>query len=1008
MKRRFLFPLFILAPLTACSVANVYQVRAIINEENFVVKIGDIVPVEQRRLVHNDEEKIVQGQIILPDGTSQAGKSFTVNMPGVYTVEYRAFFGTEEVAQYIYYHCYRESGDLFLSSSSINKATTGEYSYNTKTSKAQGAKLKLDANTVFTYDGVIDFSSFDKDAPFIEFIVDTSSQGSSDLESFTVRLTDADDSTNYVDITVTDSGPVDDDGKGCYVLAGSNNQFKTGYEGGRTGTLHVAKYGANVNSSFRALPAENPVKIAKFSLDYEEKELYADQMYNLWQKDIITDLDDKSIYGSMVWEGFKNHKATVSVFANSLVSATANLIITGVAGIDLTQMVFEDVDAPNIVIDYDGQDPHDLPKASINRPYKIFDASVVDNFDRDLPYEVSVTYVDQANSREKDISIANGEFTPKEEGTYKITYTAKDHSLNETTEVIEVTSITGTQNMEISLSVSPMSQNIFTEFNLPSADDVIVSGGSGKAKITRVITNAAGEEIEIEGNVFVPTEVGAYTAKYYARDYIGNTANCSLALTALNPNQPIFIGDVLLPRVLIKGHTYTLPNYQGVEVVNNKTTYLDSKIYVNDALIQNNTFVAGSNCNIKYKLEGQTGNSEYLTSIDVVDTGDPIDQSKYFVGNFITFENKDNIGLRAEEDAHALFASVLPYDNPTFRFSINRANIHFEKLVFKFTDSLDPSISLSFNVTFDENKTYVSIGDSLEKFEMAHESRPINYEDYEISFDSATRVLKDISYNELTLVKYDDNGHPFNGFQHGLYLDIYLTGVTSTSYFLMLGISNQILGHVDMYTDFSSPIIIFNNKFINEQTYGDNAYVPSVDAFDILSDVSVKVSARAPDGTYKLQNADATKTNTFLLDQFGSYNVIYRATDGYGNFVTYSRKITVYDNQAPVLTVDANFKESYSLNSKIRIPNYTVTDNLNDYTLDIFLLMPNNEQRLLLVDNNGDITSYLDPNNPLYNASFKVDSRTFRVEQYGKYTMRFVAYDSDFNRTIVEYTFEVK
>ena len=59
-------------------------------------------------------------------------------------------------------------------------------------------------------------------------------------------------------------------------------------------------------------------------------------------------------------------------------------------------------------------------------------------------------------------------------------------------------------------------------------------------------------------------------------------------------------------------------------------------------------------------------------------------------------------------------------------------------------------------------------------------------------------------------------------------------------------------------------------------------------------------------------------------------------------------------------------------------------------------------------DNNGLVTSYLEKDNMYYNASFKVDSRTFRAEQYGKYTMRFVAYDSDFCRTVKEYTFEVR
>ena len=47
-----------------------------------------------------------------------------------------------------------------------------------------------------------------------------------------------------------------------------------------------------------------------------------------------------------------------------------------------------------------------------------------------------------------------------------------------------------------------------------------------------------------------------------------------------------------------------------------------------------------------------------------------------------------------------------------------------------------------------------------------------------------------------------------------------------------------------------------------------------------------------------------------------------------------------------------------------------MTDNLNDYKLDIFLIMPDNQERLLLTDKNGTVTSYLDENSMIYNPSF--------------------------------------
>ena len=168
-------------------------------------------------------------------------------MPGVYQVIYRAFFGVEEVSESIYYHCYRQSSDMFISSNSSNKAVNGEFSYSDKTNKIKGAKLTLDSNTVYTYDGTIDFNTFNPDESFIRFIVDTSKQGESDIESFTIRLTDVNNSRNYVDLLITDSGIENCNGQACYVLAGSNNQPKTGYENFRPERRNDPDYMPHVN-----------------------------------------------------------------------------------------------------------------------------------------------------------------------------------------------------------------------------------------------------------------------------------------------------------------------------------------------------------------------------------------------------------------------------------------------------------------------------------------------------------------------------------------------------------------------------------------------------------------------------------------------------------------------------------------------------------------------------------------------------------------------------------------
>ena len=116
-KKWLLFPLLFFLP--ACSSINhsFYQARALHqNEMVDNVKIGDKITVEPKTLSYDGQSKVVNGQIILPDGTSKAGDNFIIEMPGIYTVEYRAFFGVHEEKVSIFYHCHRTSGDFFQTS----------------------------------------------------------------------------------------------------------------------------------------------------------------------------------------------------------------------------------------------------------------------------------------------------------------------------------------------------------------------------------------------------------------------------------------------------------------------------------------------------------------------------------------------------------------------------------------------------------------------------------------------------------------------------------------------------------------------------------------------------------------------------------------------------------------------------------------------------------------------------------------------------------------------------
>lgn len=98
-------------------------------------------------------------------------------------------------------------------------------------------------------------------------------------------------------------------------------------------------------------------------------------------------------------------------------------------------------------------------------------------------------------------------------------------------------------------------------------------------------------------------------------------------------------------------------------------------------------------------------------------------------------------------------------------------------------------------------------------------------------------------------------------------------------------------------------------------------------------------------------------------------------------------------------------KQEYTKGDTVEIPFYTV-EGASDYKADVVLFLPNAEIMLLSHEENGSITYYTNNKN-LYRASFGVSDTSFCAEMKGEYTLRYVVYDKDYNRTVNELTFTV-
>ncbi|MBQ3356181.1 MAG: hypothetical protein IJG45_03615 [Oscillospiraceae bacterium] len=105
------------------------------------------------------------------------------------------------------------------------------------------------------------------------------------------------------------------------------------------------------------------------------------------------------------------------------------------------------------------------------------------------------------------------------------------------------------------------------------------------------------------------------------------------------------------------------------------------------------------------------------------------------------------------------------------------------------------------------------------------------------------------------------------------------------------------------------------------------------------------------------------------------------------------------------ITVSPLSQSEFHKGDVVQIPTYSV-EGVSEYTADVLLLTPNAEIFFLSHEKNGSITYYANNTN-LYRASFCVSDTSFRAEMKGEYTLRYVVYDKEYNRTVTEVAFTV-
>lgn len=979
------------------------------------IYIGEVIDATEYTLSYAGGSIKAEGfTAVYPSGGVYGGDSLVVEQAGKYEITYYANVDGTRVEDTQSYIAVRTPKDIIYST---DGATIGYGKYEVDSpykiqKDTYGALVTFKAGTSIVFSTTIPTEKLTDKFNIIDMIVMPSVFKETDFERLTVRVSDSEDPNNYVDVVINSSNVVDGAGQVSYVRAGANGQQIGGYEGT---TYHTMGYGTSIEHSFRGTARKGEfrdnVTVSEHSLtvaiDNAEKKVYCGPKSNdSKENSLVNDLDDVANYKGNPWGGFTSDEVTVKVTASAFTKANGQVIVKSFGEYNFAKDI-QDTAAPQIALDYDESKP--LPVATVGLEFPIIPFTAKDALDTDIKTNVYVYYLAE-NGQKINVSHNGSSFLVKYAGQYEIVYSAEDYSGNKTTKEVQISANAQAPQIFIAIDEEEMTKNVYDTVSITEASEMMVFGGHGDLRVERAVYSPSGKLLDVADTLQLD-ELGDYKVVYKVTDYLDKVQYGVVTVHSVAVEKPSFIELPTFDTVLIKGFKYDLSQPFVVEVVDGKVVTVPCKVYVNGAL-QNGSFTAdGTSAEIKYVAEGKTGTSEWAITRSIVDTENGKYQSRYFKaeGDINVVDEKDYLDFSFTGDSKVEFIKELYSRGFGFAFKYAPEAMNFKTLSVVLTDGDDRGLTVTLKFTYDAsvNSWLLQVNGKGSKIAFA-----ISKNLFSFSYVADTLSILDSSGVAAAIIKEYDNGDPFKGFANTLYFDMAFSEVSGASSIQLTDLCNQVMGYakssIEKAKDEIKPVIFLNEEFAIRQKLGTEARIPTAFACDVLGQISeFTVTVKKQDGTV-LASGSATESIKLRLNEAGNYVVVYYAKDSNGKYVESSYMMLVYDETAPSLNIASALASEYKVGDKISIPAYSATDNGENCYIQVELVLPNNEVRLLHYSENGQVTSLLSAESPLYNSSFKADENTFVVEQAGEYALRFVAYDEYYNYVVYEMNFNVK
>lgn len=979
------------------------------------ILVGDVIEAKNFEISHGGSKvKAENMTIAYPDGGVYVSDSFEVQQAGIYQITYQATVNDQKVEQTQKYKALRRPQDMIIGSEGM-KIDYGKFFVPHETLKVQkdvkGALVNFRSGQSIEFVTNIPTAKLTAGFNIFDLIVMPSVYGETDFERLTVRVTDADDATNFIEIIIDSSNTEDGNGQTSYVKAGANGQQPGGYEGS---TYHTSNYGTAIEHSFRGLArkysSREEVIISEHSItvsiDNDSRQVYCGPATNTDKSNLfVNDLDDSTHYKSNPWGGFTSDEVSVKITAGKFSKVEGVVLVKSFAGFNLSKNI-DDTVAPTISVDYDINGV--LPTAVVGKDFPLFSYEAKDLLDKTLNFNVWVYYIDGSNK----ITIPNDgkTFNAKYEGDYVIVYSAEDLSGNETKQEIEITAVKTAPNIFVAIEDSLQEYDVYSTVTIAQDFEVKAYGGSGDLSIERTVYDPQKNVLTVKDRLTLE-KLGDYKVVYKVTDYLGNVEYKVVTLRSKGTLAPVFVEEPRFESQFVKGFVYELENPLVVDSADGVLKEVECEIYVNGVLTEGSFTADGELVTIRYVAKGSNGQETTREiEVGVVDTEYGKYKSRYFYtqDEMQIIDELTHVSIGFESDSKVEFINALSTSELKLSLSYEIASMNFKTMKVVITDGANANLKVTVTFSFDKdsNKWYMNLNGNSVQIPFATTDNL-----FSLAYDEATKAIKDASGVEAGSISKWDDGDDFIGFSESVYVSFEFGAVSAPSAIFIDQICNQSMGYnkesIDDAFDEIEPVIVFDEVFVNRQQLGAKAKIPTARAFDVLGQITTfTVTVRL--NSEVVATGSATEPIDLMLDKAGSYQVLYYAEDTLGNFKQIPYVIIVNDETAPTLTVKGKVKSEYKLGAKVKLPKYSATDNGENCYIQVCVILPNNEMRLLHYVENGELTSLLSFENKLYESAFKANDNAFYANSTGLYIIRILAYDEYYNVTLKEFEFIVK